>query len=243
MRKTFAFLAVLLVGGIAYAIGPDPDGRTPTNVYLQAPDGGTVRQSADELGRAYVRSVAADGGIPEVALPAGESADDPLHVVPGDGTAAYSAANPLPQSIWGAERGLTPATAATVSPLGADHAGVSVVARDQDGEIIGTDARPVKADLSVDTGAAWGEVLCPASVDISVPAIALEGRREVLVQNLGPNPVYLCPGTPCTVAAGVKLQADEEWRSFAFGSGITLSCIATVADQVSGAGLRYVEVK
>lgn len=76
-----------------------------------------------------------------------------------------------------------------------------------------------------------------------MPATALSGRREILIQNLGPNPVYLCPGTPCTVADGVKLQADEEWRSFAFGSGITLYCIATVADQAPGAGLRYIEVK
>lgn len=109
--------------------------------------------------------------------------------------------------------------------------------------VVSADGGAPEVNLSVNTGSAWGEVLCPSASSVSVPATALEGRREVLVQNLGPNPVYLCPGTPCTVADGVKLQADEEWRSFAFGPGITLWCIATVADQVSGAGLRYIEVK
>jgi hypothetical protein len=55
-------------------------GKVHVSNYSTAPDGGTVRQSADEHGRAYVRPVSADGGIPEVSL----GTANPLPVVPTD---------------------------------------------------------------------------------------------------------------------------------------------------------------
>ncbi len=73
MLKRIAILlaTMLMIGTVAYAIGPDPDGRTPTNVYLQAPDGGTVRAQATASGlqrtvieSGTVTATAPDGGLP-----------------------------------------------------------------------------------------------------------------------------------------------------------------------------------
>ena len=66
MKRALGFAIVVSVMIAGVAIADMEDGRTPVHPYVQAPDGGMIRTQADELGRAYVRLVSADGGVPEV---------------------------------------------------------------------------------------------------------------------------------------------------------------------------------
>ncbi|MGI5862878.1 MAG: hypothetical protein ACOX6T_12575 [Myxococcales bacterium] len=92
-------------------------GKVHVSNYSTAPDGGAVRQSADEHGRAYVRSVSADGGIPEVTL----------------------------------------------------------------GEMLGTETNRLATTATATAGGLTGAVTVPDSIDVPVPATALENRRGATV--------------------------------------------------------------
>lgn len=213
------YLAIPLIAGAqsGMAIMAKGDNGMPEHVgstggkvhvldYATAPDGGTVRQSADELGRAYVRSVSADGGIPEVALPAGESANDPLHVVPGDGTAAYSAANPQPVAVVSDGSAVSAASPMPVNVL-------------SDGSAVGT-ANPLPTTPAV--------ALHPAELTVSTTCLFLTlpsassltptaGQRyRLMARN---DYVCLKSGEAPVSCEGVPMFAPDAPESVAFAAG------------------------
>lgn len=65
--RRLALLAVLTLGLVALVAPPalavDPDGKTPVNTYMRAPDGGTVRRAGSATGAGLVR----DEGYPSAA--------------------------------------------------------------------------------------------------------------------------------------------------------------------------------
>jgi len=254
MKRALGFAIVVSVMIAGVAIADMEDGRTPVHPYVQTPDGGMIRTQADELGRAYVRLVSADGGVPEVRGTVAVTSPDggipevslgdlgtsarplPAEIV-ADG-AAVGAANPLPQSIWGAARGATPAASPTVSTLGNDRAGVDVALRSLSGELLGTETNRLATNASATGGGLTGAVTVPDSIDVSVPATALENRRGATVQNLGPSAIYCCLQTGCTAATGMRvLPGGSMYRGI--GPSVGIFCISASGD----ADVRVEEVR
>ena len=224
MKRALGFAIVVSVMIAGVAIADMEDGRTPVHPYVQTPDGGMIRTQADELGRAYVRLVSADGGVPEVRGTVAVTSPDggipevslgdlgtsarplPAEIV-ADG-AAVGAANPLPQSIWGAARGATPAASPTVSTLGNDRAGVDVALRSLSGELLGTETNRLATNASA------------------------------TVQNLGPSAIYCCLQTGCTAATGMRvLPGGSMYRGI--GPSVGIFCISASGD----ADVRVEEVR
>jgi hypothetical protein len=72
----------------------------------------------------------------------------------------------------------------------------------------------------------------------------LTGRRTVVLQNLGPNPIYCgvsAAGTAPTTTTGIKIS-PEVLFFYDIASGLILKCVAETAAQVSPANTRYQEV-
>ena len=83
----------------------------------------------------------------------------------------------------------------------------------------------------------------------------LEGRRSVSIQNLGPNPIYICVENTtggnadagytytCSTATGTKLANYDSPLVLDVRDGITVYCVAASANQVSPADTRVLEVR
>ena len=96
--------------------------------------------------------------------------------------------------------------------------------------------------VSAAKSGAFGEVLCSNTTPTLIGGLA--SRQAVVVQNLGPNPIYLCPSaTGCTVDTGMKLSNGDPPLAFDVRNTIPLYCIAANAAQVAKAGTRFIEVR
>jgi hypothetical protein len=204
-------------------------------VVVTSPDGGLPEVGLGDLLTAlapgYVAIVDALGN--QIGIAAAPLASEPIV----DG-AAVGAANPLPQSIWGVERGATQSVAATVSTLGNDHAGVDVAIRSESGALLGTETNRLATSASATGGGLTGAVTVPDSIDVSVPATALENRRGATVQNLGPSAIYCCLQTGCTAATGMRvLPGGSMYRGI--GPSVGIFCISSSGD----ADVRVEEVR
>jgi len=93
--------------------------------------------------------------------------------------------------------------------------------------------------LTATRGAAHGEALCSASEATLVGGLAQ--RRAITVQNQGPHTVEICTSATCA-GKGLVLKTGE-MLTLEVGPAIPVYCLAAEADQVAGAGLRYVEVR
>lgn len=97
-----------------------------------------------------------------------------------------------------------------------------------------------RVDLTATRGTTHGEALCLASAPVLVGGLAQ--RRSITVQNQGANSVTVCTSATCTLGTGLVLKTGE-MLTLEVGPAIPVYCLAATADQVAGAGLRYVEVR
>jgi hypothetical protein len=96
--------------------------------------------------------------------------------------------------------------------------------------------------VSASTGQAFGEALCSNTTPTLIGGLV--SRQAITVQNLGPNPIYLCTtNTGCTVDTGIKLSNGDPPLTFDMRHTIKLYCIAASAAQVAKAGARFIEVR
>jgi hypothetical protein len=106
----------------------------------------------------------------------------------------------------------------------------------------GTTSQPV--NFAANTTAPYGETLCVTSTSTAI-ATGLAGRVNVLFQNQGPNPIYICPGQACATSGtylGYKLiPGDTFVRSVT--DAIRYWCLAVTANQLTGAATYYEELK
>jgi hypothetical protein len=92
---------------------------------------------------------------------------------------------------------------------------------------------------SVNTGAAFQLAILAASViNVALPSAGVH-VRERLIQNLGPNPIYL-GGSAVTTATGLEVPSGGGVVSVP--GNFTLYGIASTADQVSPADTRVLEI-
>lgn len=99
-----------------------------------------------------------------------------------------------------------------------------------------------RVNTSASISAAHGEVACSEQAATALPATALDGRRSILVQNLGPNAIYVCASDACDDETGLRVLPGGT-LSLDVGDAIGLYCRASTAAQVAGAGVRYLEVR
>jgi hypothetical protein len=161
------------VGRLVYA--PSGLAAASTIILIGSPSAEGVRpQALDAYGRVYVRSVSADGDIPEVTL----------------------------------------------------------------GGKLGTETNRLATTATATAGGLTGAVTVPDSTDVPVPATALENRRGVTVQNLGPSAIYCCLQTGCTTATGMRvLPGGSMYRGV--GPSVGIFCISASGD----ADVRVEEVR
>lgn len=90
----------------------------------------------------------------------------------------------------------------------------------------------------------------PAAVQCDVTPTELtagvDERRAIVVQNLGPTPIYICIGVGtvdgCTTATGLKVSNGDALVTLEVGPSVKVYCIAE-AKQVSPADTRVAEVR
>jgi hypothetical protein len=92
------------------------------------------------------------------------------------------------------------------------------------------------------------EVLALAASSVQLYAVAatagnMANRKNITIQNLGPNPIYLGPSAAeATVANGYVLPSQGV-VSFDWGPELSVWAIAGTANQLAGAGTRIVEAQ
>jgi hypothetical protein len=104
-------------------------------------------------------------------------------------------------------------------------------------------------DWSVSTAAKYAGKTTEVAVvhtagGTAVPATALAGRKAIEIQNNGPNTIYCTvDGTaPVATTNGRWILTGNAW-SIDLGPSIVVTCIAGVADQVSGAATMVTELR
>lgn len=106
------------------------------------------------------------------------------------------------------------------------------------GEMLGTETNRLATTATATAGGLTGAVTVPDSTDVPVPATALENRRGVTVQNLGPSAIYCCLQTGCTTATGMRvLPGGSMYRGV--GPSVGIFCISAGGD----ADVRVEEVR
>jgi hypothetical protein len=103
-----------------------------------------------------------------------------------------------------------------------------------------TPAQYQRVSLTAVNGSSHGEVLCLSSAATAVSASTM--RRAVTVQNRGPNAVTICTSATCAVGSGIILE-PRDMLTLEVRPTIPIHCRAAVADQTTGAGLRFIEVR
>ena len=77
-----------------------------------------------------------------------------------------------------------------------------------------------------------------------VPTTALAARREILIQNLGPNAIFCTNdgSAPLSTGAnGMRIDQLGGWFAFPYGPAIIITCIAATAVQVTPACAMVLE--
>jgi len=64
-------------------------------------------------------------------------------------------------------------------------------------------------------------------------------HREAVIQNLGPNAIYLAVGAAAAVATGLRVAASTGERVLRVPAGLAVNAIAETANQSSPADTRY----
>jgi hypothetical protein len=98
-----------------------------------------------------------------------------------------------------------------------------------------------KVDPSAQFSGVTTEVLVTTAAAVPVPATALAGRRALEIQNLGPNAIWCSFGTPVATKAR-KIASGDAWAVDA-SDKVVVRCIASSADQVTGAATIANEVR
>jgi hypothetical protein len=88
------------------------------------------------------------------------------------------------------------------------------------------------------------EVLVSNTTPTAVPAVSLTGRRQLEVQNLGPNDIFCtADGSTPVVAKARKVAASGGVLTLPIGANIVVTCIAQTQAQATGAATIATEVK
>lgn len=215
------------VGRLVFA--PSGLAAASTIILIGSPSAEGVRpQALDAYGRVYARVVGADGGIPEVTVANQPTA---IAVEVGDGGL----------EIQGVVVGTIPADGGVPEVVVSG----SVVATSPDGGVpevtlgdFGTETNRLATTATATAGGLTGAVTVPDSTDVPVPATALENRRGVTIQNLGPSAIYCCLQTGCTTATGMRvLPGGSMYRGV--GPSVGIFCISASGD----ADVRVEEVR
>jgi hypothetical protein len=108
-----------------------------------------------------------------------------------------------------------------------------------------TGAAPVLVNGSAQTAGETTEVaVTNAAGGTTVPAVAFATRREVRLQNLGPNPIYCTVdgSAPVVLSNGDRILPGDR-VPYAIGPAIVLRCIAGTAAQVTTAATMVTELR
>jgi hypothetical protein len=100
---------------------------------------------------------------------------------------------------------------------------------------------PSVLSVPASAGAAHGEVLLQTGSATLIGG--LSGRRALLIQNLGPNDIAICPNSSCTFGNGIIVKANGGTAARDVSEAIAYYGITTSSNQVAGAGVRYEEIK
>lgn len=97
--------------------------------------------------------------------------------------------------------------------------------------------------IALPVAALAGEVLVLTTAT-RIDPVPISARRGVEVQNNGPNNItcQLRTATGLTTTKGRLILPGEAW-ALAAGSGTSIHCIATSANQVTGAATNVTEVQ
>jgi len=104
---------------------------------------------------------------------------------------------------------------------------------------------PVQVNIAALTSGETTEVaVANAAGGTTVPASALTSRREIRLQNLGPNPIYCTVdgSAPVVLSNGDRILPGDR-VPYAIGPLIVLRCISSTAAQVTTAATMVTELR
>lgn len=105
-----------------------------------------------------------------------------------------------------------------------------------------TTSVPLPVSTTLNTGAKNSEV-CVTNAAGGTSIVSFAARRSVLLQNVGPNPIFCTfDGQNPTTALGARLLSGETLAADV-GPALTIKCIAATAAQVTPACTQVTELK
>jgi hypothetical protein len=139
---------------------------------------------------------------------------------------------------------VTPASAQTVVNQGSGNRNVTPWVVQGSGSSTAA-AIPVNPAAQV-AGETQETCVTNAAGGTAVPATPLASRREITIQNLGPNAIFCTNDGSAPLSTGAngwRIDATGGWFSFAWGPAIIVKCIAATAAQVTPACSQVVEAR
>jgi hypothetical protein len=104
-------------------------------------------------------------------------------------------------------------------------------------------AEPVVSVAATGSGSyAAVQVLTGSATKVATASTA-PSRKNITIQNLGPNDIYCGFDTSVTTATGMKVAANTGVLSIDLGPNVTVYCRAASADQSSPADTRVWELR